>query len=175
MTRLLLLLLLLTLAAAGCGGSDDPPAGTSSSTTPAAKSLPAPVEEKREAISSAAQALDYDRLEELLDPKDFSYSFGESGKPIRYWRRLEEKAEVPILGDRLPTVLNGPWAKRGDIYVWPSVHGDPPSEWTADERRWLRTLYSREEIKQFEKAGGYLGYRAGIREDGTWIFFIAGD
>jgi hypothetical protein len=173
--RLLLLFVLVTLAAAGCGGSDDPASGTSSSTTPAEEALPASVEEKREAISSAAQGLDYDRLETLLDPENFSYSFGETGKPIAYWRRLEKEAEVPILGDRLPAILNGPWAKRGDIYVWPSVHGDPPSEWTAKERRWLRNLYSKTEIEQFEKAGGYLGYRAGIRKDGTWIFFIAGD
>jgi hypothetical protein len=165
----------LTLSAVGCGGGDEPASGTSPSTTPAGEALPAPVEEKREAIAGAAQALDYDRLEELLDPEDFSYSFGESGDPIGYWRRLEEEAETPILGDRLPTVLNGPWAKRGDVYVWPSVHGEPPSEWTAEERRWLRNLYSAEEIEQFEKADGYLGYRAGIRKDGTWIFFVAGD
>jgi hypothetical protein len=174
MTRLVLVLL-LTLTAAGCGGNGDSSVSGTTSTTPAENALPPPVEEKREAIASAAQTLDYDRLETLLDPQNFSYSFGESGKPIAYWRRLEREAEVPILGDFLPTVLNGPWAKRGDAYVWPSVHGDPPSEWTAEERKWLRTLYSQEEIKQFEKAGGYLGYRAGIREDGTWIFFIAGD
>ena len=27
----------------------------------------------------------------------------------------------------------------------------------------------------FEELGGYLGYRVGIREDGTWLYFIAGD
>ena len=158
MTRLVLVLLLLTLAAAGCGENGDSSAsGTNTSTTPAANALPAPVEEKREAIASAAQALDYERLETLLDPKTFTYSFGESGDPIGYWRRLEEEAEVPVLGDILPTVLSGPWARRGDIFVWPSVHGEPPSEWTAEERRWLRNLYSEEEIRQFEDAGGYLG------------------
>jgi hypothetical protein len=176
MARLAFVLMLVALTVVGCGENGDSSAsGTNTSTTPAENVLPAPVEKKREAIASAAQALDYDRLEALLDPKDFSYSFGQSGDPIGYWRRLEEKAEIPILGDILPTVLNGPWARRGDVYVWPSVHGDPPSEWTAKERRWLRNLHSAAEIKQFEKADGYLGYRAGIRKDGTWIFFIAGD
>jgi hypothetical protein len=175
MKSLLLLVFVLALTAAGCGGNGDSSASGTNSTTTAENALPTPVEEKRDAIAGSAQALDYDRLETLLDPKTFSYSFGKTGDPIGYWRRLEEEAEAPVLGDILPTVLSGPWARRGDIYVWPSVHGDPPSKWTAEERRWLRNLYSEQEIEQFEEAGGYLGYRTGIRKDGTWIFFIAGD
>ena len=176
MTRLASLFALLALTAVGCGGNGDSSAsGTNTSTTPLEKALPTPVAEKREAIVAAAKSLDYDRLESLLDPKSFSYSFGESGDPVGYWRRLEKEGHVPILGDYLPVVFSSPHALRGDVYVWPSAHGDPPSEWSAAERRWLRNLYSKQEIKQFEKAGGYLGYRAGIRKDGTWLFFIAGD
>ena len=176
MTRLLLLFALLTLTAAGCGENGDSSAsGTNTSTTPAESALPAKVAEKIEAIVAAARALDYDRLETLLDPKTFSYSYGESGDPIDYWRRLEEKAEVPVLGDILPTVFSGPLATQGDIYVWPSVHGKPPSEWTPEERRWLRNLYTEREIRSFERAGSYLGWRTGIRKDGTWLYFIAGD
>jgi hypothetical protein len=175
MKRLLLLLMLLTLAATGCSGNDEPSSGTSPSTIRAEEALPAPVEKKRQAIAGAAQGLDYDRLETLLDPKTFSYSFAEMGDPSGYWRRLEEEAEVPVLGDRLPTVLSGPWATQGDIYVWPSVHGKPPSEWTPEERRWLRNLYTEREIRSFERAGHYLGWRAAIRKDGTWLYFIEGD
>ena len=91
------------------------------------------------------------------------------GDPIDYWRRLEKEAEVPVLGDILPTVLSG------DIYAWPSVHSKPPSEWTPEERRWLRNLYTAREIRRFERAGHYLGWRTGIRKDGTWLYFIAGD
>jgi hypothetical protein len=28
---------------------------------------------------------------------------------------------------------------------------------------------------KFEQAGSYLGWRVGIRKDGTWLFFVAGD
>jgi hypothetical protein len=31
------------------------------------------------------------------------------------------------------------------------------------------------EIRSFERAGSYLGWRTGIRKDGTWPYFIAGD
>jgi hypothetical protein len=99
-------------AGPGCSGNDEPSSGTSPSTIPAEEALPAPVEKKRQAIAGAAQGLDYDRLETLLDPKTFSYSFAEMGDPSGYWRRLEEEAEVPVLGDRLPTVSAGPGRRR---------------------------------------------------------------
>jgi hypothetical protein len=175
MTRLLLLAV-LTLSAAGCGeNGDSAGSGTITSTTPAENALPAQVEEKRGAIAAAAHALNYDKLETLLDPKSFSYSFGESGDPVGYWRRLEEEGEVPILGDYLPVVLGSPHAMRGDIYVWPSAYGKKPSSWTEEDRRALANLYTEQEIRAFEHAGDYLGWRAGIRKDGTWLFFVAGD
>jgi hypothetical protein len=137
--------------------------------------LPADVAQKRDAISVAAKRLDYVALGRLLDPTSFSYSFGESGDPIGYWRRLEHKGEVPIIGDYLPAVLGAPVGRRANVYVWPAAHAKRPSRWSAADRRWLRTLYSAGEIRAFERAGAYLGWRAGIRRDGKWLFFIAGD
>jgi hypothetical protein len=168
MRTLALVLSLLVLAVAGCGKSE-------SSSGDKKGQLPGPVAEKKEAIVDAAHALDYDGLEALVDPDMFTYSFGENGDPAGYWRRLEEKGEVPILGDYLPTVLAMPWAKRGQVYVWPSVHGKKPAQWTEAERKALEQLYTEKEIRQFERAGSYLGWRTGIREDGTWLFFVAGD
>jgi len=165
------LVVLCAFLAAACGG--DGPARTT--TTSTRSQLPAAVAAKRVAIVSAARAFDYDRRETLLDAAHFSYSFGESGDPVGYWRRLEEEGEVPILGDYLPLILSGPFAKRGDIYVWPSAYAKKPSEWTATDRRWLRNLYSEQEIRGFERAGAYLGWRVGVREDGTWLFFVSGD
>lgn len=174
MTKLLVLLSVFALAAAGCGGSDSPSSG-GTTTTPAEEALPGPVAEKKEAIVDAAQALDYDRLETLLDPKTFTYSFGAGGDPIGYWRRLQEQGEVPILGDYLPTVLAMPWAKQGPLFVWPSAHAKEPAQWTEEDRKALEQLYTKEEIRRFEQAGSYLGWRAGIRKNGTWLFFVAGD
>lgn len=171
----MLVLSLVTLIVAGCGGSDEPASGTDTSTIPAESALPAEVAEKREAIVAAAKSFDYDRLETLLDPKTFSYSFGESGDPVGYWRRLEEEGHVPILGDHLPVVFSSPHAMRGDVYVWPSAYGKKPSTWTEEDRQALRSLYTDDEIRAFERVGDYLGLRAGIRKDGTWLFFVEGD
>jgi hypothetical protein len=174
MARLALLLSVLALAAAGCGGGDSPSSGAIT-TTPAEEALPGLVAEKREAIVDAAHALDYDELATLLDAKTFTYSFGEGGDPIGYWRRLEEQGETPILGDYLPTVLAMPWARQGPLYVWPSAHAKKPAQWTEEDRKALEQFYTEEEIRRFEQAGSYLGWRAGIRKDGTWLFFVAGD
>lgn len=159
-----LVLAVVVLLASGCGTDEKPKSA-----------LPEPVAQKRDAIDAAAKRLDYAALGRLLDPKTFSYSFGETGDPIEYWRRLEREGEVPVLGDYLPTVLAAPVGRRANIYVWPAVHAKKPSRWTAADRRWLRSLYTAREVRAFEQAGAYLGWRAGIRRDGKWLFFIAGD
>ncbi len=148
------LVVLCGFLAAACGSDE-----STRATTSVRNQLPAAVAAKRDAIVSAARAFDYDRLED----------------PVGYWRRLEEQGEVPILGDYLPVILSGPFAKRNDIYVWPSAYAKKPSGWTAADRRWLRKLYSEQEIRGFERAGAYLGWRVGIRKGGTWLFFISGD
>jgi hypothetical protein len=40
----------------------------------------------------------------------------------------------------------------------------------------MRVLYTDEEIQSMKETfGGYLGWRVGIREDGTWLYFVSGD
>jgi hypothetical protein len=137
--------------------------------------LPLAVAETREKIYRAAVAHDYETLRSLVDPETFSYSFGESGDPIGYWREQEE-AEVPILGDILTGVLHTRFGKTEDIFMWPSGAAKEPSEWTEADREAMREAGSTdEEIRLFEQYGGYTGWRAGIRANGTWLFFIAGD
>ncbi len=100
---LVLALVCVLLGAAGCGSEKSATGPTSGSTTTSPRDeLPQVVAKKRDAIVAAAHAFGYDRLETLLDRKTFSYSFGESGDPVGYWRRLEDEGEVPILGDYLP-------------------------------------------------------------------------
>ena len=142
---------------------------------PADDGLPTVVAEKREAIYRAAVKQDYDALEALLDPETFSYSFGGSGDPIGYWREQEE-AEVPLLGDILPGVLHTRFGKNEDIYVWPSAAAKEASDWTRADLESMRDAgYADEDIESFKEFGGYTGWRSGIRADGTWLYFIAGD
>jgi hypothetical protein len=154
----------------------EPPATTAPAETDGANvPLPPAVAETRDAILDAAHARDYEGMEALLDPATFSYSFGESGDPVGYWRTLEEEGHVPIFGDILPLLLSTSHAKQDGIYAWPAAYTKDPSSWTADDLEDIRRLYSDEDIESFRQAGAYLGYRLGIREDGTWLFFVAGD
>ena len=102
-----------------------------------ADGLPTAVAETRERIYRAAVRHDYRALRALLDPDRFAYARGRTGNPIPFWRRLEEVAQVPVVGDVLPGVLHTRYARQRDLYVW-------------------RTT----------------GRRVGIREDGTWLFFL---
>ena len=137
--------------------------------------LPLAVAETRQKIYKAAVAHDYKALRSLLDPETFTYSFGGSGDPIGYWRE-QEQAEVPILGDILTGVLHTRFGTAEGIFMWPSAAAKEPSEWTEADREAMRRAGStEEEIRLFEQSGGYGGWRTGIRADGTWIFFVAGD
>ena len=137
--------------------------------------LPTAVAQTREDIYRAAVGHDYKALQSLLDPATFSYSFGEEGDPIGYWRKQEE-AEVPILGDILPGVLHTRFGETEDVFMWPSAAAKEPSEWTEEDLEGMRKAGSTDEdIRSYEQYGGYTGWRAGIRADGTWLFFVAGD
>ena len=137
--------------------------------------LPEAVATTREAIIAAAHARDYTGLEALLDPATFSYSFGEDGDPIGFWRELEEVGEVPVLGDILPGILGTRFAKQEDIYVWPSTAAKEAPQWTPEDIASMEVFYTAEDIASFREFGGYLGWRVGIRDDGTWLFFVSGD
>lgn len=137
--------------------------------------LPLSVEATRDAIVAAAHRRDYDALAALVDPETFSYSFGESGDPIGYWQRLEGEAEVPVLGDFLPLVLSMPFELDDGIYVWPSAATRAPGEWTPRDVEAIARLYPADDIAGFRAAGDYLGWRVGIRADGTWLYFVSGD
>jgi hypothetical protein len=142
---------------------------------PADSALPIEVAIAREAIYRAAVAHDYEALRSLLDPKTFSYSFGGSGDPIGYWRE-QEAGHLPLIGDILPRVLHSRFARADDVYMWPSAAAKDPASWTGDDVEAMRELgHTDREIRRFEEFGGYSGWRAGIRADGTWLFFIAGD
>jgi hypothetical protein len=138
--------------------------------------LPLAVAKTRERIYHAAVAHDYETLRSLVDPATFRYSLGEEGDPIGYWRR-QERSEVPIVGDILPHLIHTRFGKHLDIYWWPSATSKLPADWTEADIESMRDAgYRDRDIRAFEEAiGGYGGWRAGIRADGTWLAFISGE
>ena len=187
----------LVLVATACGGDDEPAAATttsSSATTEPTRErcsasgldddaepqdgLPDAVARTRQEIVAAAVACDYDALSELAGD-EFSYTFGRAEQPPgEYWRDLEARGEDPLRA--LVELLNVPYGtidiEGAALYVWPSAF--TYESWDAvpeEDKRALESLYDEEDFEAFETSGSYLGYRIGIREDGRWLYFIAGD
>jgi hypothetical protein len=160
-----------TTADQNAGGSSEQP--TTSVAEPAPP-LPEAVEEMRLAIATAAAVYDYDGLAELIPAEGFTYTFGGpvEGGPTAYWKQIEA-TENPL--GALAAILEMPYTRADDIYVWPFAYDRDPASLTRVEREILSVVATGEELDQMAEFGHYLGWRAGIREDGTWVFFVAGD
>jgi len=139
--------------------------------------LPAPVAERRTAILAAALACDIEGLVSLTGP-EFTASFG-GDDPATLWTAGEDAGEEPLrflvdvlrIDYRVIDVETG-----GDLYVWPAAFAyDSWDDVPEDDRLALLNLYAESDLQDFALFGGYIGYRVGIDEDGTWLFFVAGD
>jgi hypothetical protein len=174
--------ILFVLLLAGCGGESSAPApevptaGISLGTTTGPKrALPPPVEETREQILAAAAAHDYEALGRLIPEEGFTFSYGASGRPIDYWKDLEAAGETPF--ETMAGLLALRHTRAGDMYAWPWAHDRDPAKLTNAQKKALAEAgaATRKQLDQMGELGHYLGWRLGIRRDGTWAFFVAGD
>jgi hypothetical protein len=137
--------------------------------------MPEAVARTREALLEAARERDYEGLRPLIPASGFEYTFGSPvpGGPIAYWQELERTTdEDPLL--RLQQVLEMPYTLSRGYFVWPFAYDVATlDELTAYEREVLAPLGPLDTV--FVEGTGYLGWRAGIRPDGVWVFFVAGD
>lgn len=184
---------LLLALAAGCGSEQGAPVGGTPSgateprpaetttaepipTEPAPqKGLPVAVGETRQAIITAVGAHDYDALAALIPTSGFTFSYGAGGGAIDYWRDLEAAGERPL--DTMAALLALAHTRAGDIYVWPWAYDEDPADLTSEEKDALAGAgaATRGQLDEMAAFGHYLGWRLGIRRDGTWVFFVAGD
>jgi len=143
--------------------------------------LPAPVAEMREAIRAAAAARDYGALAKLIDPAEFTYSFGdEGGDPVKYWTSADTggtdiRATIVALLDMSCAVIDEEDAKE---YVWPAASEIAYAELTEKEKAALEKLYPGHVEDQYVEgtsAGYYASWRLYIDENGHWTSFVAGD
>jgi hypothetical protein len=149
-----------------------------SNVVPPQTGLPEPVARKRAQIWKAARGGDYEQVASFADPEGFEYTFGGAvpGGPAAFWRRIDQTTdERPI--ETLAAILELPYVYQAEskIYVWPDAFTRKASTLTAEEKAELSEAIGAEGLKLYEQLGDYLGYRAGIREDGDWVFYVAGD
>ena len=174
-------LLAAAVLAAGCGSSESgapevPTAETRPATTTQAKrGLPAPVEETRREILAAVAAHDYEALAALIPESGFTFSYGAGDSAIDYWQDLEAAGETPL--ETMAGLLALRHTRAGNVYVWPWAYDRDPARLTNAQKDALAGAgaATREQLDQMGELGHYLGWRLGIRRDGTWVFFVAGD
>jgi hypothetical protein len=137
----------------------------------AVSGLPESVAQTHAALLAAAEAHDEQALEALIEPDEFRYTFGENvpGGALDYWRSIEEQTGTDPI-DTLARVLRLPYVLSQGLFVWPFAYDKEPGEMSEYERSLLGDL-----LPEGDTGVGYLGWRAGIRPDGRWVFFIAGD
>lgn len=149
------------------------------------QALPTAIAELRTQIAERAVECDYSGLEYLALRGDepFTHSFGQGGSrsmrisPAAYWARAERHGEDPLR--KMVQILDTDFcieevSDGSSYYFWPSVMCSDATE--EDQRALERSgIYSEEELRQFEEFGSYIGYRFGIRSDGDWMSFVAGD
>jgi hypothetical protein len=148
---------------------------TETDTAESGSGLPTPVEATRSALLEAAESGNYEALRPLLPETGFTYTFGGEveGGPIVYWQQLERDTDENPL-EILETVLRMPPVLTRGIYVWPWAYTvESPDDLSEHERELLAPLGPTSRL--FVPDTGYLGWRAGIAPDGTWVFFVAGD
>ena len=138
--------------------------------------VPAAVEETRAALLAAAESGDYEALRPLIPANGaFKYTFGGpvDGGPIAYWQELERTTEARPL-ETLAAVLRMPYTLSRGYYYWPFAYDVADvADLSPHERELLAPLGPLDTV--FVEGTGYLGWRAGIAPDGTWVFFVAGD
>jgi hypothetical protein len=136
--------------------------------------LPYAVAEKRESMALAAKNKDYVAFAALADKESFSYTFGGSYPGgFEAYLRDNESATAPL--DKAYKLLSFPHIKQNGIYTWPAFFAKEAKDWTSEDIKMMRELYSDEDVEGFRVYGSYIGYRLGIRENGSWIYFISGD
>jgi hypothetical protein len=137
--------------------------------------LPEAVAETHARLLEAAESGDYEELKPLIPSTGFEYTFGGpvEGGPITYWQELERSTvERPL--ENLEALLRMPYVLSRGIYVWPFAYDVADvGDLSAHERELLAPLGPLDTL--FVEGTGYLGWRAGIDPDGTWVFFVAGD
>ncbi|HKZ76486.1 MAG TPA: hypothetical protein VJ259_07455, partial [Actinomycetota bacterium] len=73
--------------------------------------LPSAVVETRDALLAATAAGDYEALRPLIDPALFTYSFGDGGDPVAYWKDIEANFDERPL-EILAAILSMPFTRR---------------------------------------------------------------
>ncbi len=145
--------------------------------------LPAEVRKKRDALLVAAKSGDIEKLRPLLEVGDQATSLsisGIDGDPIAFLKESSGDSEGHELMAILAEVLEAGYVRmdpdtEDETYIWPYFWAWPVNKLTPPQRVELFRILTAGDLEDSSEFGGYIFYRTGIRPDGSWAFFVAGD
>jgi hypothetical protein len=134
--------------------------------------IPAEARRSHGLLQDAVRRQDWSAIEALLPADgDFLVATGlRTEDPIGTLRALPR--------DPLPEWALALGARPGrttGTTVWPELAVRDPFLILDEERSGLAATFGAEQVRAWEAAGRYLGWRAGFDDDGTWRFIVAGD
>ena len=145
--------------------------------------LPAAVRKTHEQLMSAATRADLEALRSLIGTGDTATTLsigGLEGDPIEYLKEVsgdEDGYEVLAI---LLEVLEAGFVHvdagtENEMYIWPYFFTWPLEKLTPQMKVELFRILTAGDVQDSADFGGYIFYRVGIRPDGRWDFFVAGD
>lgn len=145
--------------------------------------LPEPVARMRTLILEAAKTGDIEKLRPLVGFGETATTFsigGLEGDPIEFLKEASGDEEGYEILAILIEVLEAGYVimdegTDNELFVWPYFFAWPLDMLTPEMRVELFRILTAGDVEDSENFGGYVFYRAGIKPDGTWRFFVAGD
>jgi hypothetical protein len=93
-----------------------------------------------------------------------------------YWNLKERTGDFPAaqVGQLLRRRYAVSDSPEGKIYIWPDLAILKPEEITASHAREIDSWLGAGQADELRNGAIWPGYVLGIREDGTWLYFVSG-
>ena len=145
--------------------------------------LPEPVRRMRQLILEAAKKGDIEGLRPLIGLGESATNLsigGVDGDPIAYLKETSGDDEGYEILAILIEVLEAGFVQMDagteeELFVWPYFFAWPLEGLNKAQNVELFRILTAGDVQDSNEFGGYIFYRVGIKPDGSWSFFVAGD
>ena len=145
--------------------------------------LPSAVREMRQKLIDAATTGNSENLRPLMCKEEnaTALSFGgETNDPIQHLKEESGDEDGQEILAILIEILEAGFVHldegtADEVFAWPYFFAYPLDKLTPPMRVELFRILTAGDLEDSAAFGSYIFYRTGIKPDGTWSFFIAGD
>ena len=137
----------------------------------------------RELILVAAATGEIEKLRDLVGIGETATTLsigGLEGDPIDFLKEASGDDDGYEILAILTEVLEAGYVRLGageddELYVWPYFFAWPMDKLSPPQKVELYRVLTAGDVEDSRSFGGYVFYRVGIKPDGSWSFFVAGD